>query len=126
MASLKPNKPEKFNGRRDQFTVRSWLYQVRQYLELIEVGNEMNLDDSTKISFAASFFSGTAATWWFTKVETNTVPTTWTAFENAVTHEFVPSDSIQRSRDRMRRLSQRRGVSAYLSEFCNIALTYKE
>lgn len=36
---LKPNKPERFDGRRDAFVVNAWLYQVKQYLALAQVGN---------------------------------------------------------------------------------------
>ena len=123
MASLKPNKPGSFDGKRDEFTVRTWLYQVKQYLALVQVGNALNLDDPTKISFAATFLSGTAAAWWYTLVASNTIPTTWGEFENAICQEFVPFDSVQRSRDKLRRLVQRTSVSSYLSEFRNIVLT---
>lgn len=123
MATLKPNKPSTFTGKRDEYAVRTWIYQVKQYLTLIQVGNSQNLDDPTKISFAATFFSGTAAAWWFTRVASNTVPNTWDAFENCLIQEFVPFDSVQCSRDKLRRLVQRYTVSTYLSEFRNIILT---
>ncbi len=99
------------------------MYQVKQYLDLVQVGSELSLDDPTKISFAATFLTGTAAAWWYTRVGSNTVPNTWNAFENAIYQEFVPFDSVQRSRDKLRRLVQRSSVSSYLSEFRNIVLT---
>ena len=37
--------------------------------------------------------------------------------------EFVSFDSVQRSRDKLRKLFQRTSVSCYLSEFRNIVLT---
>lgn len=123
MASLKPNKPSNFDGKRNEFAVRTWIYQIKQYLDLVQVGKELNLDDPTKISFAATFFTGTAAAWWYTRVGSNTIPNTWNDFENAVLQEFVPFDSVQRSRDKLRRLFQRTSVSSYLSEFRNIVLT---
>ena len=123
MASFKPNKPEKYSGRRDEFTVRTWIYQVKQYLTLVQVGNSIQLDDPTKIAFAATYFTGTAAAWWYTRVGSNSIPTTWNDFENALIQEFVPFDSVQRSRDKLRRLVQKTSVSAYLSEFRNIILT---
>ena len=126
MASLKPNKPSTFDGQRDEYTVRTWLYQVKQCLLLIQVGNALNIDDATKVSFAASFFTGTAAAWWFTRVAGNTIPTNWEAFENAVLQELVPFDSVLRSRDKLRKLVQRTSVSSYLSEFRNILLTIPE
>jgi len=123
MTSIKPNKPRAFLGKRDEFEVRTWIYQVKQYLALVDVGNENPLSAETKISFAATFFSGTAAAWWYTLVGTNTIPTTWEEFENALIAEFVPFDSVQRSRDKLRRLVQRTSVTSYLAEFRNIILT---
>lgn len=123
MCALKPNKPNNFDGKRDEYAVQTWLYQVKQYLTLTQIGNALILDEPTKISFAATFFSDTAAAWWYTLVASNSIPDTWEAFENAVRLEFIPFDSVQRSRDKLRRLIQRTSVSSYLSEFRNIVLT---
>ncbi len=47
---------------REQFVVQSWVYQVKQYIALVEVGtNAPQVDEATKISFASSFLTGTAA-----------------------------------------------------------------
>lgn len=123
MTSIKPNKPRLYEGKRDEFAVRTWLYQVKQYLALIQVGQENQLSAETKISFAATYFSGTAAAWWYTLVGAGTIPTTWEAFESVIIQEFVPFDSVQRSRDKLRRLVQRTSVTSYLAEFRNIVLT---
>ena len=123
MASLKPNKPSIYDGKREDLAVRTWLYQVDQYLTLAQVGNQVPLSDETKIAFATSYMTSTAATWWYTLVASNSAPTVWEEFKNAVTREFVPFDSIQRSRDKLRRLTQRFSVAAYLAEFRNIILT---
>ena len=123
MASLKPNKPSTFQGKRDEFAVRTWLFQVQQYLSLVQVENAVNLDDQTKISFVSSFLTGTAAAWWYTLVASNTAPNTWEGFEAAIGQEFIPFDSVQRSRNKLRQLTQKTSVSSYLSEFRNIVLT---
>lgn len=123
MTSIKPNKPRPFFGKRDEFEVRTWIYQVKQYLALVEVGHPTGLTQETKISFASTFFAGTAAAWWYTLVNSNSIPTTWEAFEKAIIEEFIPFDSVQRSRDKLRRLVQRTSVTNYLSEFRNIVLT---
>lgn len=123
MSLIKPNKPSPFDGKRDDFQVRTWLYQMKQYLALVEVGNDKKLADETKITFASSYFSGTAAAWWYTLVGSNNVPKEWGEFENAIIQEFVPFDSVQRSRDKLRKLLQRTSVSSYLTEFRNIVLT---
>ena len=56
MASLKRNKPCVFEGKRDEYVVRAWLYQASQYLSLVQAGNGIILDDPTKISYASTFF----------------------------------------------------------------------
>ena len=57
-----------------------------------------------KISFAAKFFSGTAAAWRYARIGLNTVPNSWNEFEAALIQEFVPFDSVQRSRHKFYRL----------------------
>lgn len=96
---------------------------IRSISLLVQVGNTVALDDPTKASFAATFLSCTAAAWWYTLVPRNAIPTTWDEFENALTKELLPFDSVQRSRDKLRRLLQGTSVLAYLSEFRNVALT---
>ena len=96
---------------------------MNQYLTLVQVRNNMNLDDTTKISFAATFLTGTAANWWFTRVGSNALPATWNDYETGLVQEFVPFDSTQRARDKLCRLFERTSVSSYLSEFCKIVLT---
>jgi len=55
-------------------------------------------------------------------VQSQKIPTTWPEFENALRTEFVPQDSLRRSRDKIRKLTQRNSVSAYLAEFRNVSL----
>ena len=61
------------------------------------------LDDPMDISLAATFLSGTAVAWRYTRVGSNTVPNCSTDFE-----AFVHFDSVQRSRDRSFQLAQKR------------------
>jgi len=123
MSMIKPNKPGCYEGKRNLLAVNSWLYQVKQYLDLVQVGSSGTiLDDGTRISFASTFFTGTAASWWYTVVQSQKIPTTWPEFENALRTEFVPQDSLRRSRDKIRKLTQRNSVSAYLAEFRNVSL----
>jgi Retrotransposon gag protein len=97
---------------------------VQQYFALVQVSStETPLDDGTKITYASSLFSQTAATWWYTLVQAAHVPTSWDAFMGKVRSEFIPQDHIRRSRDKLRKLRQRSSVASYVSEFRNIALT---
>ena len=121
MSLLKPKKPENFYGKRDQFAVQSWLYQMKQYITLVQIGpNAVVIDEPTQVSFASSFFTDNAANWWYTIVAANQVPRTWSNFENMVKHEFIPVDSVRQTRDKLRKLVQRTSVSSYISEFRNM------
>ena len=44
-------------------------------------------------------------------------------FEEAIFAEFIPFDSVQRSRDKLKKLVQRTSVTSHLTEFRNIVLT---
>ena len=100
------------------------MYQVKQYLLLIQIGNpDVALSDPTKVSFASTFLKHTAASWWYVKVQCNQVLDTWAEFENALRTEFIPQGSIRRARDKLRNLTQRPSVSAYLTEVRNTVLS---
>jgi Retrotransposon gag protein len=90
----------------------------------VQVGAPLtHSNDVTKISYASSLFTQTAATWWYMLVQTESVPGSWEAFKVAVRTEFVPQESSRRARDRLRKMYQKRLVASYISEFRNIALT---
>jgi hypothetical protein len=36
--NLKPAKPGSYEGKRDSLTMETWLYQVEQYLALVQIG----------------------------------------------------------------------------------------
>ncbi len=120
---LEPKKPENVDGTRDQFVVQSRLYQVKQYIALVQVGtNAPQVDEATKISFASSFLTGTSANGWYTVVAGSRTPVTREESEGAIWNEFIPFDSVQREREKLRRLVQRTSVSEYLFEFRKIVL----
>lgn len=124
MSFLKPNKPEQFKGTRDRLVVETWLYQLEQYLTLVQMQNtELVLNDGAKIMYATTLFTSTAASWWFMKVAANAVPDSFQEFKNLVRAEFIPADSVRRARDKLRNLHQKYSVAAYLSEFRNVALS---
>lgn len=122
--NLKPNKPEAYDGRRDFLVVSTWLYKVEQYLVLMQLNNPAaQLLEANRILYASTFLTGTAAVWWYTLVQSNTVPTTWDQFKAKVVAEFVPDDHVRRARDKMRKLQQTGSVSKYLAEFRNVTIT---
>ena len=123
MASLKPQKPELFSGRRDAIAVNTWLYQVEMYLNLLQVSNpQIILDEGTRVSFASTLMKGTAAQWWYMLVQSGQAPVNWNAFLEKVRIEFIPRDSVDRARDKLRALRQKSTVLAYLNEFRNVVM----
>lgn len=123
MASLKPQKPELFSGRRDAVAVNTWLYQVEMYLNLLQVTNpQIILDENTRVSFASTLMKGTAAQWWYMLVQSGQAPVEWHTFLAKVRSEFIPQDSVDRARDKLRSLRQKTTVLAYLNEFRNTVM----
>jgi Retrotransposon gag protein len=122
--NLNPSKPSSFDGGRNAFTVNTWIYQVEQYFAIVQVRDpETTLSDETKLTYASSLFTQTAAAWWYRLVQIGQVPGTWEAFIGVLRAEFIPQDHVRRARDKLRKLRQRTFVTAYISEFRNLVLT---
>lgn len=125
--NLKPNKPDTYDGKRDFLTVNAWLYQVEQYLSLIQLGSpDALISDHNQISFASSYLKGNAAVWWFNLINSNSSPTTWALFRESIVNEFVPADHARRARDKLRKIKQTGSVEKYLAEYRNIVLTIND
>lgn len=83
--NLRPNRPDKYNGKRDFLTIITWIYKVDQYFSLSQIANPgADILEDAKIMFAASFLTKTAAVWCFTLVQSNSTPTTWKGFKQAL------------------------------------------
>lgn len=122
--NLRPNRPEKYNGKRDFLTLNTWIYKVDQYLSLSQISNPgADISEDAKTMFAASFLTETAAVWWFTLVQNNATPNTWQGFKQALLNEFIPDDQIRRARDRLRNCRQKGSAAKYISEYINIILS---
>ena len=118
--NFKPKRPEPYDGKRDQLTVHTWVYKMEQFFALQAAVSQANvLTDYNKVLFASAFLSGNAATWWYTRVQNGTAPAEWEQFKAELKNEFVPSDFVQRARDKLRKLRQTTSVAKYLGEFRN-------
>lgn len=121
--NLRPNRPDKYAGKRDFLAINTWIYKVDQYLSLMQISNpSRTISEDAKIMFGTSFLSETAAIWWFTLVQDNRTPSTWQEFKQALLNEFLPEDHVRRARDRLRATKQKGSVSKYISEYRNVIL----
>jgi hypothetical protein len=94
------------------------------YLNLLQVTNpQIVLDQNTRVSFASTLLKGNAAQWWYMLVQSGQAPVAWDAFLAKVRLEFIPQDSVDRARDKLRTLRQKTSVIAYLNEFRNTVIT---
>ena len=58
VVTIKPQKPDTFDGQREGLSTDAWLFQLEQYGELT------NLDEAVLVQFAATLLQGNAAIWW--------------------------------------------------------------
>lgn len=121
MTTLKPNKPDTFDGQRELLAVNAWVYQLEQYFSLVLFGGTA-LNDQVQISFASSLMKGHASKWWYMQIQGGVAPDTWAEFIAAVRQEFVPQDSTRQARDKLRQLSQKTSVSNYVNDFQNTVI----
>ena len=120
--SLRLNKPYTYSGERDSVGVRAWIYQVEKYLELIEIGGAVGLNDATKIKYAASFFSEASELWWYSIFEANFVVRTWQNFKTFLIAELVPLNFRCEAPNKLKVLRQQASVEEYVTDFRNTAL----
>lgn len=127
MESIKPARPDSFEGKRNALTVAAWLYQVETYLNLMALTNPtLNVTDEIRIQFATTLMKKNAANWWYMQVKAGNTPTTWSEFKNRVRTEFIPQDTQRRQRDKLRELVQTKSVSSYLESFRNIIISISD
>lgn len=124
MATLKPSKPDVYDGKRDALTVDAWIYQVDTYLNLLTLSNpELNLTEEIKVQYASTLLKKNAANWYYMQVQIGITPATWEAFKTGLRAEFVPQDNVRRQRDKLTKLVQSNSVAFYLETFRNIVIS---
>ena len=80
MENLKPNKSNTSNVQCDEYTVRTWLLQIKQCSALAQVWNNSKIDEPRIIRISAIFFSVIVGELWFTRVDASSVYVTYDAF----------------------------------------------
>ena len=101
-ATIRPPKPETFGGKKEE-NVETWIFQVKQYLELCKIE-----DGKTQIRMAAAFFKDTAAIWWRNCLTSSTSDlgglNNWNEFQTALAGQFRPVNASKLARDQLARL----------------------
>jgi hypothetical protein len=119
--SLKPPKPPTFSGSRTSTTAENWLFQFRQYFDVVPVSEQQ------QVAFASTFLRDHAATWWRARVMAADSGRTeriisWQQFQTALLAEFQPVNLIETARDRLDGLRQTSSVQNYARRFREIAM----
>lgn len=118
--SIKPNKPETFDGR-PKTSVETWLFS----LEHFNLFHGMN--DTTLVYYAASLFVDNAMNWWRLRriaEEEGTLETieSWHVFREELIIQFKPINAEKTARDKLAALKQLTSVSDYVNNFRRIML----
>ncbi len=116
MVALEPqiSLPEKFDGTRLKF--RGFVSQVRLIMQLQP---RRYFDDTTRVGFVGTLFTGTAAAWFTPILETSSpLLQDFNAFMAEFEAVFEDSDKARTSANKLRRLKQgTRSTIVYASEF---------
>jgi len=106
-------KPDTFNGSfgKGSADVETWLFQVAHHLRAY------NKPPAQWVGFASALLRGTAATWWRLKSHNGTAEISWDAFTAMMVADFKPVNSVQRAKDRIATLRQKRSATEYCNEF---------
>ena len=119
--TIKPSKPETFEGRRDAAQVDRWLFQVWQYCDFVKMRNE------DRVPFASLLLRDAAATWWRAKAmdaerrQTGRIQD-WNEFETALSAQFKPANAVEWARDKLTNLRQTGSIKAYTDIFRSLVM----
>lgn len=99
VSTMRPVKPEAFDGARDYLKLNTWLHQMGQFFSIVQSTSQTEIMDNSKVMFASLLLNGNAATWWYTLQTSGISPNTWEAFAASVRQEFIPEDHQRRARE---------------------------
>lgn len=116
---VKPPKPSKFNGSRNQ-EVAVWLNEMERYFSLSGVGT------MSYAQLAAAYLEHKAGLWfqsWCTSIgDPSGASITWNQFCDAIKKQYRPVNANQQARLELRSLKQKGKVSTYDSLFDSLML----
>lgn len=99
--------------------INTWIYQVFQYLSLIQLNNPIKpICRHDKVAFYSSFLTENALKWYML-LKSGIMPETWDDNKNAIMIELRPNDHDRRARENFQ-LMQTSSVWKYVSDFIDI------
>ena len=113
MYSIKPRKPEPFNGKG---SVRSWITHLSNYIGIEQNPHSMNV--------AVSYLQGTAHEWWlgYKETEDGSQVNTWTRLQQALIERFETRNKRKIARDKLAGWKQIKDVSSFNEDVQKILL----
>lgn len=119
-ANLKPPKPPLFSGSsKDRDNLEDWLFALDTYFGALAAPP----NDQQRISFVASFLSGTARKWWRLNAPQHAqAGATFAQFTAALRTAFAPHNAQQKARDKIDTLRQTTSVTVYNTKFRELML----
>lgn len=113
-------KPEKFSGRREISVVETFIYQIENYMELI------NIPETKQLALFSMFLKDTALKW-FRSLELNLSPKEFKRLDlksvlKLLKEEFCPDDPNELARERLYSLYHGQSYKYFLDSFRDICL----
>ena len=105
------SKPPKYDGTRKMVTLNIFVSKMRNFISA-----QTNLDTQRQLAVASSYLEGSAYVW-FLKWSDDNPYGNFDQFLNALRVQFMPMNSEQDVRDRLRRLKQLSSVEKYVDLF---------
>jgi hypothetical protein len=120
--TLKPAKPETFDGVKTSSRVDAWLFQLSEYFTACGVSN-----NEERVAYAGAMLRGAASTWWRqrrTLAAAGALPNigNWQQFCSELRAQFTIINEVKVARDELARLKQTGAVQSYASKFREIIL----
>jgi hypothetical protein len=122
--SLKPNKPNTYDGQR-KHDLDSWISEVTRYFKACGI-ETINLSEKC-VPYAVSLLRGDASIWWEnhqTMIRTQELEAVdkWLPFIEAIRLQFQPANKSQVARDMLAKLVQIKSVLQYTSDFNRLSI----
>lgn len=119
--TLKPPKPEKYNGQDPKRRLQGWVFEMRHYLR----ASGRNLDSVQAVEDTLPYLSGQLANWYV--VQARSAPSgqpfaTFTALVDALHSFLLPQDQSVEARRLLYRIQQTGGVAGYNAKFNELLL----